>query len=82
MEGKELYKKYAGRKASCFWDDEFTIGTVVGYDKEDLIMAVEEGDNGWWFGDEYSEFVEDSWIDNKKGFLYIDEGCILPEEEA
>ena len=74
---------YAGRKASCLWKNgETATGTVVGYDEEDLVMAVEEGDNGLWALDGYSEFVEDSWIGNKKGFLYINEECILPEEEA
>ena len=80
MTGRELYERYAGWKASTFWEGETCIGTVVGYDEDSLIMAVEEGSKGWQKLYTAREFVEDSWKDYKKGFLYVGVEDILPKE--
>lgn len=80
MEGKELYKMYAGRKASYLWNGETNTGTIVGYDKDSLIMAVEEGFKGWQNLYTAREFVEDSWKDHKNGFFYVGVEDILPRE--
>lgn len=80
MTGRELYERYAGWKASYRWEGEIAIGTVVGYDEDSLIMAVEEGSKGWQNPDTAREFVEDSWKDHEKGFLFVTEKDILPRE--
>jgi len=78
MTGKELYEKYAGRKASC----EGFKGVVCGYNTYDnddrpLILRV-SGNCGWSFiGDDDVIDTSDLSEDDYCSFWYVSEEDII-----
>lgn len=78
MDSKELYEKYAGRKADFNGDE----GVICGYDADGacMIMAVtkisDTYSDGGWDDESYADTIF-THKDNSQGYWFVDEEDII-----
>lgn len=76
MAGKAQYRTYQGNKASIENRNGKFVGTVCGHYHSYMIMAVEEGPDGWKPGKDIKPGIE-IMKDNPKGYLFVTEKDVL-----
>lgn len=73
---EELYEKYKGRKADCYG----ITGTVVGYDSENLVIAVDDNRRGWLKEEDPFNSIIHGDHDKGQRFFYISETHIIDDK--